>query len=169
MSFRKLFLFCFERTLCHLFMKRKENVQGKLSESAVYRCPSKSLNIDKKTLVLESLFSKAASLKGCIFIKKSIAKFIYEYLDIWILKYCKIFKNNVMWNTFRSLYFSEILCDDRILWTSLGAKFTFFIFLVLLPCFIIPSPRTSSNILGNVSTHSRECPQSWVIVVCLYV
>ena len=35
-------------------------------------------------------------------------------------------------NTFCSLYFSEILSDDRILWTSLGTKLIFFIFFVPL-------------------------------------
>ena len=38
-------------------------------------------------------------------------------------------------NTSCSLYFSEILCDNRILWTSLSTKLTFFLFLLsLLSC-----------------------------------
>ena len=53
-------------------------------------------------------------------------------------EYCEVFINRFLLEHFLcSLYFSEILRDDGILWTSLGEKVTFFIFLVLLLSFII--------------------------------
>ena len=76
--------------LCYLFMK--ENLQGKLSGSAVHRCSSKQvflnfLNIRQKTPALESLFTIAADLKSCIFIKIGVPTQVF-FCEIY-----EIFKN----------------------------------------------------------------------------
>ena len=82
--------------------------------------------------MLESPFNKSAALKACAFIKKEISAQVFSY------EYCEVFINRFLLEHFLcSLYFSEILRDDGILWTSLGEKVTFFIFLVLLLSFII--------------------------------
>ena len=51
-------------------------------------------------------------------------------------EYCiaKFLRTAFLWNTFCSLYFSEILCDNRTLWTSLGTKWRFSYFLYY--CFV---------------------------------
>ena len=79
-----------------------------------------------KTPVFESPFNKAGALKACIFIQKEIPTQVFS------CEYCEFFKN-----TFLVEYFLIIilLCDVRILWTSLGTKFPCFIFPVLLLCF----------------------------------
>ena len=82
--------------------------------------------------MFESLFNKAGALKACIFIKKEIPTQVFS------CEYCEIFKNSFLVEHF---LFIILLCDDRILWTSLGTKLTCFIFLVLLLCF--PSCRES--------------------------
>ena len=110
----------------------------------------KILNIRKKTLVLEFLFNKAADLKACFFIKKNIPTSVFSF------EYCEIFKNS-FWNTFCSLYFSKNLCDDRILWTSLGTKLKFIIFLLLLYyCFVFL--RNSSVRIGS----------PWLFCICFH-
>ena len=66
-----------------------------------------------------SMFTEGLKgLKACIFIKK-----------VFCCEYCEIFKNSLPVEHF---LFIILLCDDRILWTSLGTKLTCFIFLVLL-------------------------------------
>ena len=104
---------------CYLFMWEK--VQVKLSEAAVRRCTSKQVFLkisqcSQKTLVAESLFNKAEGLKASIFIKK-----------VFSCEYCETFKNSLLVERFLFI----LLCDDIILWTSLGIKPTCFIFLVL--------------------------------------
>ena len=115
--------------LCYLFMQ--ENVQMSLSEAAVCRCSSKQVFLkisqcSQKISVFESLFNKAGTLKTCVFIKKEIPTQVFS------CEYCEIFKNSFLMEHF---LFIIVLYDDRILWTSLGAKLTCFIFLVLLLCF----------------------------------
>ena len=105
---------------CYLFMQEK--VQVKLSEAAVRRCTSKQVFLkisqcSQKTLAFESLFNKAEGLKASIFIKK-----------VFSCEYCETFKNSLLVERF---LFIILLCDDIILWTSLGIKLTCFIFLVL--------------------------------------
>ena len=95
----------------------------KLSEAVVRRCTSKLVFLKisqclQKAPLSESLFNKAEGLTACIFIKK-----------VFICEYCDIFKNNLLVELF---LFIILLCDDKILWTSLGTKLTCFIFLVLL-------------------------------------
>ena len=63
-------------------------------------------NIRRKTPVLDSLFNKVAELKACVFIKKETPTQEFS------CEYCKIFKSSFLQNTC-SLYFSEILCDNR--------------------------------------------------------
>ena len=114
---------------CYLFMQ--ENVQVNLSEAAVCRCSSKQVFLkisqcSQKISVFESLFNKAGTLKTCVFIKKEIPTQVFSY------EYCEIFKNSFLMEHF---LFIIVLYDDRILWTSLGAKLTCLIFLVLLLCF----------------------------------
>ena len=115
--------------LCYLFMQ--ENVQVNLSEAAVCRCSSKQVFLkisqySQKISVFEPLFNKAGTLKTCVFIKKEIPTQVFS------CEYCEIFKNSFLMEQF---LFIIVLCDDRILWTSFGAKLTCFIFLVLLLCF----------------------------------
>ena len=115
--------------LCYLFMQ--ENVQVNLSEAAVCRCSSKQVFLkisqySQKISVFESLFNKAGTLITCVFIKKEIPTQVFS------CEYCEIFKNSFLMEQF---LFIIVLCDDRILWTSFGAKLTCFIFLVLLLCF----------------------------------
>ena len=88
-------------------------------------------NIRKKAPVLQSILNKTADLRTCIFIKKVIPTQVFP------CEYCiaKFLKTTFSWNTFCSFYFSQILYDDITLWTSLGRKLTFFIFIVLLLCF----------------------------------
>ena len=74
-------------------------------------------------LVFDSLFNKAGGLKTCIFIKKEIPTKVFS------CEYCGIFKNSFL---LEHSLFIILLCDDRILWTSLGARLTCFMFLVLL-------------------------------------
>ena len=74
-------------------------------------------------LVFDSLFNKAGGLKTCIFIKKEIPTQVFS------CEYCGIFKNSFL---LEHSLFIILLCDDRILWTSLGARLTCFMFLVLL-------------------------------------
>ena len=142
LSFRTVFvLFYFRENVfftsyvIHSYRKKfKWNFQ---SEAAVCRCSAKQVFLkisqcSQKTPAFEPLVNKAGALKACIFIKKEIPTQVFS------CEYCDFFKNSFLWNTFCSLYF---LCDDRILWTSLGTKLTCFIFLVLLLCF--PSYRES--------------------------
>ena len=56
--------------------------------------------------------------------------------QVFSCQYCEIYRTIFLKNTFCSIYFSKILSDDRILWTSLGIKLIFFIFLVPLVCFL---------------------------------
>ena len=95
----------------------------KLSEAVVRRCTSKLVFLkisqcSQKTPVFEFLFNKAEDLKASIFIK-----------NVFSCEYCKIFKNSLLVEHF---LFIILLCDDRILWTSLGTKLKCFIFLILL-------------------------------------
>ena len=120
---------CLLHFLCYFFIQEK--VQVKISEAAVRRCSSKQVFLkisqcSQKTPVFESLFNKAGALKACIFIKKEIPT------QVSSCEYCEIFKNSFLVEHF---LFIILLCDDRILWTSLGTKLTCFIFLVLLLCF----------------------------------
>ena len=122
--------------LCYLFMK--ENAQVKHSESAVRRCSSKHVFLkicqySQKNTCFRVSFNKAAGLQAwrpAFLLKK---RFQHRYFPVNI---AKLLRTAVLWNTFCSLYFSEILCDVRILSTSLGAKVTFSMFLVLLLCFL---------------------------------
>ena len=126
LSIRTVFVFLFLRKRllhfqCYLFMQEK--VQVKLSEAVVRRCISKQVLLkipqcSQKAPVFESLFNKAEGLKACIFIKK-----------VFSCEYCETFKNNLLVEHF---LFIILLCDVRILWTSLGTKLTCFIFLVPL-------------------------------------
>ena len=95
----------------------------KLSEAVVRRCTSKLVFLkisqcSQKTPVFEFLFNKAEDLKASIFIK-----------NVFSCEYCKIFKNSLLVEHFQ---FIILLCDDRILWTSLRTKLTRFIFLAPL-------------------------------------
>ena len=72
----------------------------------------------QKMPVFESHFNKAEDLKASIFIKK-----------VFSCERCEIFKNSLLVEQF---LFIMLLCEDGILWTSLGTKLTCFIFLVLL-------------------------------------
>ena len=99
----------------------------KLSVAAVGRCSSKISQCSQKTTVFESLFNKAGGLKACIFIKKEIPT------QVSSCEYCNNFKNSFL---VEHVLFILLLCNDRILWTSLGTKLTCFIFLVLLRCFL---------------------------------
>ena len=56
--------------------------------------------------------------------------------QVFSCQYCEIYRTIFLKNTFCSIYFSKILSDDRILWTSLGIKLIFFIFLVPLVRFL---------------------------------
>ena len=116
---------CLLHILSYLFMQ--ENVQVKLSVAAVGRCSSKISQCSQKTTVFESLFNKAGGLKACIFIKKEIPT------QVSSCEYCNNFKNSFL---VEHVLFILLLCNDRILWTSLGTKLTCFIFLVLLRCFL---------------------------------
>ena len=69
--------------------------------------------------VLEVLFSKVARLKTCIFIKQETPATVLS------CEYCEIFKNSFFNRTSCLLYFSEILCDNIILWASLDTKLIF--------------------------------------------
>ena len=105
----------------------KENAQVKHSESAVRRCSSKYVFLkicqySQKNTCFRVSFNKAAGLQAwrpAFLLKK---RFQHRYFPVNIAKFLR---TAVLWNTFCSLYFSEILCDDRILSTSLGAKVTF--------------------------------------------
>ena len=84
----------------------------------------------RKTCVAEYLFNKVAGMKVCIFIKKETPAQLFS------CEYCEIFKNNFFYKTPPVHYtFPKLYVDDRIVWTSLGAKLTFFIFLVSFLCF----------------------------------
>ena len=72
----------------------------------------------QKVPVFEPLFNKAEGLKAFIFVKR-----------VFSCKYYEIFKNSLLVEHFM---FILLLCDNRIPWTSLGTKMTYFIFLVLL-------------------------------------
>ena len=65
--------------------------------------------------MFEPYFNEADRLKACIFIKKEIPKQVFS------CEYNEIFKNSFLVEHF--LYIL-LLCDDRILWTSLGTKLT---------------------------------------------
>ena len=81
---------------------------------------------------MESPFDKVVGLLlKDIFINKDIAP-----RQVFSCQYCEIYRTIYLKNTFCSLYFSKILSDDRILWTSLETKLIFFIFLVPLVCFL---------------------------------
>ena len=135
-------LFCFVlflrkrllQFLCYLFMY--ENVQGKLSEAAVHRCSSKlvflkiSQYLQENSCVGVSFFIKLQAWRSAFLLKK---RFQHRCFPVNIAKFLRA---AFLRNNFCSLYFSEILCDERILWTSLGTKLAFFIFLVLLLCFL---------------------------------
>ena len=62
-------------------------------------------------------------------------------------------------NTSCSLHFSEILCGNRILSTSLGTKLTFFIFLVPWLCFPLELSRVRLWCLRLFGTcfHAKIC------------
>ena len=79
-------------------------------------------------------------------------RFQHRCFPVNIAKFLRI---AVLWSTFYSLYFFEILCDDRILWTSLGTKLTFFIFLVLLHCFPNSSIKIRSPWLFRICFHTK--------------
>ena len=114
-----LFCFIFKKTSFSLPMLfvLVEKSQVKLSEAAVRRCSLiqmflKISQCSQKTPVSESLSNKAGSLKACIFIKKEILTQVFS------CEYCEIFVEHFL--------FIILLCDDRIIWTSLGTKSTFY-------------------------------------------
>ena len=77
---------------------------------------------------MESPFDKVVGLVlKDIFINKDIPP-----RQVFSCQYCEIYRTIFLKDTFCSLYFSKILSDDRILWTSLGTKLIFFIFFVSL-------------------------------------
>ena len=81
---------------------------------------------------MESPFDKVVGLLlKDIFINKDIPP-----RQVFSCQYCEIYRTIFLKDTFCSLYFSKILSDDTILWTSLGTKLIFFIFLVPLLCFL---------------------------------
>ena len=111
-------------------------------------------------------------LKTCIFIKKEIPTQVFS-CECCIAKFLR---TAFLWNTFCSLYFSAILCDNRTLWTSLGTKWRFLYFLYY--CFVflhnssvrIGSPwlfRTCfhTNIFskGNFWTLNKACSSTILI------
>ena len=71
----------------------------------------------------------------------------------------KILRAAILLNTSCSLHFSEILCGNRILWTSLGTKLTFFIFLVPWLCFPLELSRVRLWCLRLFRTcfHAKIC------------
>ena len=119
-----LFYFMRKRLLhfqCYLFMQEK--LQVKLSEAAVRICTFKQVFLkisqcSQKIPVFESRFNKAEDPKASIFTKR-----------VFSCEYCEIFNNSLLVEQF---LFIILLCEDGILWTSLGSKLTCFIFLVLL-------------------------------------
>ena len=67
----------------------------------------------------------------------------------------KLLRTIFLKNTFCSLYFSEILSDDRILWTSLGTKLIFFVFFVPLLWFF-------HNSIVRIGS-------PWLFCACIYI
>ena len=112
--------------LCYLFMQQtiQTNIKGKTLRSsrsqmffkiAVFK---KFAALPRKHLSWILFLIKTRLQHRCFLV--IVAKFIIT-----------VFLQNISC----SLYFSEILCDNRILWTSLSTKLTFFIFfLSLLSC-----------------------------------
>ena len=113
----------------------------------------------QKTLVFGSFFNNAAGLKACIFIKKEIPTQVFS----WEL--CEIFKNSFLVQHF---LFIILICDDRLLWTSLGTKLTCFIVLVLLirignPYLFRTCFYTKVFSKRNFSTHDNVSPTTILI------
>ena len=81
----------------------------------------KSLLLYPHRYMLEFILNKPAHLKACISIKKEIPTQVFS------CEYCtaKPLRTVLLWNTFCSLYLSEILCNDGTLWMSLGTKWRF--------------------------------------------
>ena len=75
----------------------------------------KFLNVRKKHLCSSIFLIKLRAWRPAFLLK-----------NLFLCEYCKIFKNNLLVEHF---LFIILLCNDRILWTSLGTKLTSFIFL----------------------------------------
>ena len=123
-----MFCFIFEKTssslpmlFVHVGKSSSETLRSSRSQMYFKIGVLKNFSMFAKNTLFESLFNKAEGLKAYIFIKK-----------VFSCDYCEIFKNSLLVEPF---LFIILLCDDRILWTSLGTKLTCFIFLVLLLCF----------------------------------
>ena len=91
-------------------------------------------------------------MKTCSLIKKEIPTQVFS------CEYCivKFLRTASLVEQFLLLYFSEILCDDRTLWMSLGTKWRFSYFLYY--CFVFlhnSSVRISSPWLFRTCFHTK--------------
>ena len=78
----------------------------------------------KKTPILECLFNKFPGLNACTLLKRDPNSGVFKNSFFRKTPHC-------------SLYFCEILCDDRIVWTSLRTYFLCHCFDFLCGCFHI--------------------------------
>ena len=132
---RKRLLHFLCRRLCYLVLQ--ENVQTSIKGKTLRNSHSEMLFkitvlknfavLSRKHLCWSLHLLKLLTWRPAFLLKKRLQR---RFFPVNVAKFLSSF-----YRTHLVDYFSEILCDDRSLWTSLGTKLTFFIFLVSLLCF----------------------------------
>ena len=142
----QFFCFAFEKTsslpmlFVHVGKRSRETIRSSRSQMLFKIGVLKNFSIfTRKHLCWILFLIKLQAWRPSFLLKKRLQ---HRFFPVNIAKFLR---TAFLSNPFCSLYFSEILCDDRILWTSLDTKLTFLY--IFYYCFVFlhnPSVRIGS-------------------------